>query len=159
MHVVEHRPAVVVHERFRRGAFRPNHLVPLEFDVDVLHALDRAGLGDGHAVDQFGGRHQHPVQVHGVQRRDMQIAPRQPCAEGARADADRQDVAPVLDEPPSEGAAADPFDGLGRAVQRDHAVADGQVFDGDVPAVGADGRARAVAGGGGVHLEVVLLPR
>ncbi len=144
--VVEHAAAAIVDEAFGRGALGQDDVVAVEFDVDVVDPVPAALLGDGVAVDQAAGGHQHAVDEHGVLGRDQQVAVRQPAAERAGAEADRLDGGIGGQEAPGVAAAADPADRAMRAGGGDEGVADGEAVDRALALRGGDQGARAVTG-------------
>ena len=60
--VVEHAAAVVVDAALGCGTVGEQDGVPVQFDVEILDALDLARLGDRDAVDERLGRDQHAVE-------------------------------------------------------------------------------------------------
>src|SRR5206468_10855091 len=95
--VVEHHPAVVVHVGFGGGAFGEDHVMAVQLDMEVVHALDGVHLDDGDAVHEGACGDQHVVDVHGVQGRDVEVPPGAVFAEGAGLDEDGQDVPVAAD--------------------------------------------------------------
>jgi hypothetical protein len=108
--VVEHAAAVVVDESLRQCALGDDHVVRVEFDVEVCEALNALGLHDGDAVDEILGLDQHAGEIHRVIGRYPKVALRQVLAERAGLDADRQDVLAPHDEAAVMAPSPDPFD-------------------------------------------------
>jgi hypothetical protein len=92
MRIEKHAAAVIVDKSLGRRALGQDHVMRLELDVEIFDALDLIGLQDRDAIDQILGFDQHTIEIHGVMRRDEEIASRHVVAERSRLEANRQET-------------------------------------------------------------------
>ena len=76
----ESAPVAGVEVALGRQALGQQHIVRRQFHVPVADFFHRT-LADVGAVDEMADRDQVSAHIHGVVRRQQQIAPRQACAE------------------------------------------------------------------------------
>lgn len=138
-------PVVALDIAFSRCAFRQNHLVGFEFEMEILNLVDRACLDDRQCIDEVLGRNQDTVEKQRVPRRQPQIAHRDLGRQRTRAHDDRQNPGVAGDEPPGIAAPADPLDRLCLTRERHHHVTDSKVLNCDPAAFRQDQRPTTVA--------------
>jgi hypothetical protein len=63
MGIVKAPPVVAFDIAFRRRAFGQDHLMRLEFEVEILDPVDRFGLHDAEPVDEVFGRDHNLVEA------------------------------------------------------------------------------------------------
>jgi hypothetical protein len=129
-----------------RCPFGENHLMMIEFEMEVFEAVDCLDLPDRRAVDEKASGKEHAIDDQRMLGRHEQVARRHAVGQRAGFDADRQHVAIAGNEPTVIGASANPLDRLGLTRQCDDPVADREVLDRQLAPFGADQRAAAEAG-------------
>ena len=105
MRIVEYAAAAVVDEALRQRALGDDTSWVSSSMWKYSTFSTRLGLHDRHAVDQVLGLDQHAaemlvIEVHGVMRRNPQVAPRHVVVERAGLDADRQNILPPMTKRP-----------------------------------------------------------
>ena len=145
MSVVEYAAAIVVDKALRQRPLGDDHIVSVELDVEIVHLVGALSLHDRGAINEVLGFDQHAVDVHGVVRRNPEVASRHMVVQGAGLDADRQDVFLPRGEAPAIAPSPDPFDRPQGAGHGHHFVADFQILHALLPALRLDQRAGAIA--------------
>ena len=59
----EHQPVVAIDKRLGRRAVGEDHIVLVEFEVEVFDPIDAVLLHDRRAVDQMLGLHQYAIDI------------------------------------------------------------------------------------------------
>src|ERR1700733_4408034 len=118
--------------------------------MEVLDLVDALRLDDGDAVEEVFALDQYAFEIHGVVRRDPQIALWHIVGQGAGLDANWQHVLSAHDVTAAIAALADPFDRARDACAGHDFVADLELLDALVSARRADRGAAAITGRGGV---------
>ena len=74
--VVEYAAAIVVDKALRQRPLGDDHIVSVELDVEIVHLVGALSLYDRGAINEVLGFDQHAVDVHGVVRRNPEVASR-----------------------------------------------------------------------------------